>query len=170
MPLKKRGLHGLTSPLSASGHWIVAHQVRMQSTVAAKFSTHYSMVEKWPVYDAFTEKSSCIYSTTANSFVQNEIWPRPSSQNTFSTVGANFRCEPSCDALSSFGENWSSNTSGEKVLDKFDIEPISTRILLLKMDLIFKHAWQSRVEIVEQSELHLRTQLRRAELDNRFYT
>ena len=72
--------------------------------------------------------------------------------------------------LSPASESIASSSSGVKVLDNFDIELISTRISLLKIDFIFECTGQSRAEIVEQSEQHLKTQSRRAELDSTYYT
>ena len=79
------------------------------------------------------------------------------------TVGAEYGCLPSSNAPSSYREQRVWSASGKKILDKPDFESVSTRIPLLIIDLIFKCTWQFRKEIVEPSELYLKSQFRRAE-------
>ena len=79
------------------------------------------------------------------------------------TVGTEYGCLPSSNAPSSYREQRVWSASGKKILDKPDFEFIPALISLLKADLIFKHTWQSRIEIEEPSELHLKSQFRKAE-------
>ena len=62
-----------------------------------------------------------------------------------------------------------SSKSGDKILDESDIELITIRILLLKIDLIFKCTLQSRMEAVKRLMQHLKTWSHRAELDSTYY-
>ena len=63
-----------------------------------------------------------------------------------------------------------SSRSIDKILDESDIELITIRILLLKIDLIFKCTLQSRMEAVKRLKQYLKTWSRRAELDSIYYT
>ena len=79
------------------------------------------------------------------------------------TVGTEYGCLPSSNAPSSYREQRVWSASGKKILDKPDFESVSNRIPLLIIDLIFKHTWQTKKEIVGPSELRLKSQFRRAE-------
>ena len=91
------------------------------------------------------------------------FWKLIWSSNIPDNPGSKSKSHRSCIWKVSFGKRRVSSTSGEKIVDKPDFEFISTQIALLKADLIFKYTWQSRIEIVEQLELHSKTQFRRAE-------
>ena len=138
--------------------------MRTQSFITATFSTLNSMVENghFPTHPLQNHPVHTLNQLIASFKIKFDLSNH--------TPGGQCRCYPSYGAPSSFGEHMFSSRSCDKILDESDIELITIRILLLKIDLIFKYTLQSRMVAVKRLKQHLKTWSRRAELDSIYYT